>query len=165
MALRRARRGFTLTELIMTVAILGILGGLGATLMTQMLNFWGQTTARNAIQRDVRAGLDMINRFVRQGRSSTFVIDRAPGQPPASRISFTSVQGEPVSFYQEGNKLYMTISGRVTLLSENLAYIAFTYPRTDDVTLISVAITAQALSFRGGKKVLQLSVQKVRIMN
>lgn len=164
MAIKK-KKGYTLVEVMMTVAILGIVGGMGAPMMMQMTNFWRQTTARNAIQRDVRTSLDLINRFARQGKSSTLVIDAAAGQPPCSRVAFTSVQGEPVSFYQTGNKLYMSLSGRVTLLTTNLAYIAFTFPRTDDVTLLSVAITAQASTYMGGKKALQLSIQKVRVMN
>ncbi|HBB66905.1 MAG: hypothetical protein A2X28_04790 [Elusimicrobia bacterium GWA2_56_46] len=161
----KPKKGYTLVEVMMTVAILGVVGGMAVPLLMQMTNFWRQTTARNAIQRDVRGSLDIINRFARQAKSSTVVIDAEPGQPPASRVTFTSVQGPVVSFYQSGNKLYMSMSGKVTMLTENLAYISFIYPRSDDITLLSVAITAQSATYRGGKKALQLSIQKVRIMN
>jgi len=164
MAIKR-KRGYTLMEVLMVVAILGIVGGMGAPLLMQMTNFWRQTTARNAIQRDVRTTLDLINRFARQAKSATVVIDAAPGQPPCSRVTYTSVQGETVSFFQTGNKLFMSMAGKTSMLSENIAYISFTYPRTDDITLLSVAVTAQAATYRGGKKALQLSIQKVRIMN
>lgn len=161
----KLKKGYTLTEVMMTVAIVGIVGGMAGPMMMQMTNFWRQTTARNAIQRDVRGSLDIINRFARQAQSDTVVIDADSGQPPCSRVTFTSIQGSTVSFYQSGNKLYMSLAGKVTLLTDNLAYIAFTYPRTDDITLLSVAITAQSATYRGGKKALQLSIQKVRIMN
>ncbi|OGS12692.1 MAG: hypothetical protein A2234_03040 [Elusimicrobia bacterium RIFOXYA2_FULL_58_8] len=164
MALKR-KRGYTLVEVMMTVAIIGIVGGMAVPLLMNMTNFWRQTTARNAIQRDVRTSLDMINRFARQAKSSTVVIDAVSGQPPCSRLTYTSIQGETVVFYQTGNKLYMSLAGKTTMLTENLAYVAFTFPRTDDITLLSVAITAQSATFRGGKKALQLSIQKVRIMN
>lgn len=161
----KPRKGYTLMEVMMTVAILGIVGGMAVPMMMNMTNFWRQTTARNAIQRDVRTTLDLINRFARQAVSSTLVIDAAPNQPSCSRVTYTSIQGETVSFYQSGNKLYMSLAGKTSMLTENLAYVAFTFPRTDDTTLLSVAITAQAATYRGGKKALQLSIQKVRIMN
>lgn len=154
-----------MAEMLLTVAIIGVVAGVGAPLLTQMTNFWRQTTARNVIDQDVRASIDTINRFLRQAQSDTVVIDAASGQPPDSRITFTSIQGQTVSFYQSGNKLYMRLGIVVSTLSSNMAYIAFTYPRTDDISIVSVAITAQASTFRGGKKALQLSIQKVRIMN
>lgn len=164
MAMNRGR-GYTLTEMMVTVAIVGILSAVAAPLLTQMTNFWQQTTARNTIQRDVRASLDIINRFCRQAKGGTVVIDQAAGQPPFSRITFASIQGETISFYQEGNRLYMTQGSRVSVLSKSIAFIAFTYPRSDDTSIISVAITAQAATYLGGSKALQLSIQKVRVMN
>lgn len=165
----RIRRGYTLVEMMITVAILGTVITLASPLMMQMTNFWRLTSARYTIQRDVRTSLDLINRLTRQAQSPTVVIDSAAGQPPCSRLSFsyTNADGNvvPVSFYQSGNKLYMNNNGNVALLASSLAYIAFTYPRTDDVTIISVAMTMQSATFRGGKKALQLSIQKVRVMN
>jgi prepilin-type N-terminal cleavage/methylation domain-containing protein len=158
-------RGYTLTEMMVTVAILGILAAVASPLLVQVTNFWRQTTARNTIQRDVRASLDIIDRFCRQARAGTVVVDQITNQPPFSRITFASVQGQTISFYQNGSKLYMTQGSQVSMLTSNIAFIAFTYPRTDDTSIISVAITAQAATYLGGSKALQLSIQKVRIMN
>ena len=36
---------------------------------------------------------------------------------------------------------------------------------TDDPSIVSVAVTMQAPTYLGGKKALQLSISKVRIMN
>lgn len=168
-----SNKGYTLAEMMMAVAILGILSMVAAPLLVNMTNFWSQTTARNNIQRDVRVSLDTINRFARQGRASTVIIDRAANQPPASRITFDIIcttctavsSASTVSFYQSGNKLFMTRAGSSSVLSSNIAYLAFSYPRTDDTSLISVALTTQAKTYKGGTKALQLSIQKVRIMN
>lgn len=163
------RRAYTLLEMMLTVAILGIVASVAAPLMRQTTNFWRLTSARFAIQRDVRTSLELINRFTRQAQASTVVIDAVPGQPPFSRLSFSYVNQVgsscTLSFYQGGNNLYMTNGGRVRLLSSNLAFIAFTYPRTDDTSIISVALTMQSPTYMGRKKALQLSIQKVRIMN
>lgn len=169
---RASRNGYTLSEAMITVAILGILAGVGAPLMRNMINFWRQTTARYEIERDVRVGLSNINRFMRQAKKSAVTIDRFDAdQPPWSRVSFWTVSNDYVRFYQQGNKLFMVYTSTATgftttsKLSERVGYIAFTYPKTQDPSIISVATTMQAPTYLGGKKALQLSIQKVRIMN
>lgn len=159
------RAGYTLMEMMLVVAIIGIIAALGAPLWNNMTNFWRQSSARSDIGRDVRASLDIINRMVRQARQSTVVIDQVSGQPPYSRITFTTISGQTISFYQTGNILYQKFGSNVSKLSRNVGYIGFTPPQTTDTTIISVAFTAQAATYKGGKKELQLAVQKVRIMN
>lgn len=165
----KKQKGYTLLEMMLTVAILSIVAVIVSPLMLQMTNFWRLTSARYSIQRDVRVSLETINRFTRQAQSSTVIIDNVAGQPPASRLQFqyvnSSGQTSTVVFYQYGKNLYMTNGGSTTRLSSNLAYIAFTYPRTDDISIISVAVTMQSPTYLGGKKALQLSIQKVRVMN
>ncbi len=158
-------KGYTLTEAMLVVAIVATVAGVASPLLVQMTNFWKLTGARATIQRDVRASLDTIDRFTRQAQAATVVIDQITNQPPFSRLTYTSIQGQTVSFYQNGNKLFMTVNNQKSILSSNIAYIAFTYPRTDDTSILSVAITAQASTYLGGSKALQLSIQKVRIMN
>ena len=62
------QKGYTLAELMLVVAILGILFASGPTLLVQVQNFYLMTNARNEIQRDARASLDTVNRFLRQGK-------------------------------------------------------------------------------------------------
>lgn len=169
----KSSRGYSLSEAMITVAIVGTLTAVSAPLLRNMINFWRQTTARIEIERDVRSSLDTINRFLRQARKSSVVISRAGTQPPFSKISFTTAADQNVSFYQSANSLIMTYSSSTaassavttSTLSLRVGYIAFTYPRTDDNTIISVATTMQSPTYLGGKKALQLSISKVRIMN
>ncbi|MFA6316124.1 MAG: prepilin-type N-terminal cleavage/methylation domain-containing protein [Elusimicrobiota bacterium] len=166
---RPSRAGFTLTEAMMVVAILGILASVSAPLLLQMTNFWRTTTARNEIERDVRISLETINRYLRQAKSATVVIDRySTSTPPFSRITFTPEKGGTVSFYQDGSNLLMTLSSATivtTTLSKRVGFLAFSYPSTFDPSIVSVAITMQAPTYLQRKKALQLSIQKVRIMN
>jgi prepilin-type N-terminal cleavage/methylation domain-containing protein len=164
------RRGYSLSEAMITVAIVGILVSVAAPLLRNFVNFWRMNTARQEIQRDVRASLDLINRFLRQAKRSQVQIDRADAnQPPYSRITFMMEDTREVKFYQSANKLFISVtSGTVTstrMITDRVGYIAFTYPRTNDNTIISVATTMQSPTYLGGKKALQLSIQKVRIMN
>jgi prepilin-type N-terminal cleavage/methylation domain-containing protein len=170
MKILRSRAGYSLPEMMIAVAILGILALVGPPMMIGMQNFFLITSARTETQRDARACLSDINRFLRQAQASTVVIDSAANQGPYSRITFTLVDGRQMRFSQTGNKLIQElkpVSGAISsvTMTKNLSYIAFTYPATDDVSIISVAITMSKNIQLGKSKVLELTVQKVRIMN
>ncbi|MBI4376756.1 MAG: prepilin-type N-terminal cleavage/methylation domain-containing protein [Elusimicrobia bacterium] len=161
----RRKSGYTVTELMMVTVIVGIMASVAPTLLIQLNNFYLMTTARNDIQRDARNSLDTINRFLRQAIDGTIVISTPSGQGPYSRISFKHIDGRTMMFYQNGNKLIQNINGNDTVMSQNLVYIAFTFPQTDDPTIVSVAMTMGKSIQRGRRKVLELSVEKVRVMN
>jgi hypothetical protein len=46
-----------------------------------------------------------------------------------------------------------------------LRYIAFTYARTDDPSILSVSITTEKETYESGTKALQMAIEKVRVMN
>ncbi|MBI5625085.1 MAG: prepilin-type N-terminal cleavage/methylation domain-containing protein [Elusimicrobia bacterium] len=164
----RRPRGYSLTEVMMVVAILGILAAAAAPILIQMTNFWRVTTARNEIERDVRIAIETMNRWLRQAQKNTVIIDQVANQPPFSRITFNPEKGGTVQFYQENTKLMMKVSSAAvvtTMLSNRLGYLSFTYPKTYEPDIISVAITMQAPTYLQRRKALQLSIQKVRIMN
>jgi prepilin-type N-terminal cleavage/methylation domain-containing protein len=160
----RARAGFSLTEAMMVIAVLGIMFTLGPTILTQVLRFYYLHIAKIEIQRDARSSLDVINRFLRQAQADTVVVDQAAGQPPYSRITFELIGGQSMQFYQQGQNLFQ-VGQSTTTISKNLRFINFAYPRSDDPTIISVAMTMEKTTYQGGTKALELSVEKVRIMN
>lgn len=161
---RHLQAGFSLTEVMIVVAILGVVFTMGPTLLRQVMRFYYLHNAKVEIQRDARTCLDTVNRFVRQAQSSSVTIDQISGQPPFSRISFSLIDGQTMSFYQQGTTLYQ-VAQSTTPITRNLRFIAFTYPRSDDPTIISVAMTMEKATFEGGTKALELSIEKVRVMN
>jgi len=159
------KRGYTLAEMMMVVAIVGILSTVAPTMLTQMQNFFLMTSARYEIQRDARTTLDTVNRYMRQAVATTVIMDTPAGQGPFSRIRFRHVDGRYMEFRQNGRKLIQVIGTTQSVVSGNLIYIAFTYPRTDDTSIISVSITMGKNIQLGRRKVLELTIQKIRIMN
>ncbi|MFA5138593.1 MAG: prepilin-type N-terminal cleavage/methylation domain-containing protein [Elusimicrobiota bacterium] len=161
----RDRRGYSAAELMIVVAIVGILAMIGPELMMKMQNFYMLTTARAEIQRDARATLDLVNRFLRQAKYNTIQIDTPSGQGPYSRIRFEHIDGTSYEFRQDGANLVQTEGGRTTIIAKNIVYIAFTFPRSDYPRLVSVSITTGKNIQLGQRKELELTVQKIRVMN
>ena len=161
----RDRRGYSLVEVMMVVAIIGILATVVPTMVIQMQNFFLMTSARYEIQRDARTTLDTVNRYMRQAVATSVVMDTPAGQGPFSRIRFRHVDGRYMEFRQSGSNLVQVIGTAESIVSKNLIYIAFTYPHTDDTSIISVSITMGKAIQLGRRKVLELTIQKIRVMN
>ena len=166
-AARRRSAGFTLTEAMLTVAIVGILSTIGARLLIQVNRYYMLTKTRVELQSEARAIMYVISRNLHQARASTVVLDRQDAtQPFYSRITFTKVQGTSLSFRQVGKELHQVGGGtKDQILSKNLRYLAFTFPRSDDMTIISVSLTLEQEIYESQTKALHMASEKVRVMN
>lgn len=132
--------------------------------------------AKIEIQRDVRTCLDLIHRNLRQAKYTSVTIYKSTTtagvtNPPCSLIYFQNVDDDEISYYQDENKLYQKIkrSGQTSYvtnqLAENLRYIYFAYPQSDERSIVSISICFEKATYAGGAKALQLSVEKIRLMN
>ncbi|MGQ0643902.1 MAG: PulJ/GspJ family protein [Elusimicrobiota bacterium] len=162
--LLRSARGVSLAEIMVAVAIVGIVASVGGRLMVSMTRYFQMNRARQEVQRDARTLFGLIGRDLRQAKASSVVIDQESGQPPYSRITFTKSNGRAVRCFQRGRKAYwVDVSTRA--VSDNLRYLAFSHRRTEDDDIISIAVTMEKATYQGGTKALQLAIDKVRIMN
>ena len=163
-------RGVSLVELMVTVAVIGIVFGVGPKIFTSIDHFWRMQKAHYNVQRNARISLDLVNRYLRQASASTVVVSQRDGQPPYSWISFSIDKGDGPALgnygvYQEYRNLNLMVRGATTTIADDLKYVAFTYPRTDSNGIISVSMTFEDDTYTGYKKALQLSIEKVRVMN
>lgn len=166
----RRNRGFSLVELMMVVALLGIVVSVGPNLLLQGVRFFRMHMARTNVQKNARTALDLINRNLRQATATSVTISNRPGQPAYSWIQFTIDKGTGAAvgnygFYQQGKNLMFLNDNSTSTLADNLRYLAFTYPKSDDTGIISVSMTFEEQTYAGYSKALQLSIEKVRVMN
>lgn len=163
----KTKKGYSLTELLLVVAIVGVLFALAPAMFIQINRFIQLNSARLELQREARLAMSLINRNLRQARQSTLNIDQASGQPYYSRISFTRIDGTEFVITQQDTSLTMnTVNPDSTkTVSEHLRYLAFTPPRSEDLSIISVALTLEKKIYEGKSKALHMASEKVMIMN
>jgi prepilin-type N-terminal cleavage/methylation domain-containing protein len=161
----RNRKGWTLVEIAITSAVIGIVALLAPQIISFSTKVFVLGKTKLELQREARAAMYIITRELRQAQSSTIVIDEIAGQPYYSRIRFTKINNANVTIAQNGSNLTLTLGIDVTTLSKNLAYMAFTFPRSDDLTIVSVSVTLQQQIYSGLSKALHMASERVRVMN
>jgi len=134
-------------------------------LLINFTRFWRVSQAKLDIQKDARRTLSLMNKTLRQAQQSSITIDQVTGAPPWSRISFNDKNSVAVVYYQSGDRLYQSVAGKITLIGENLKTLRFSYPSSDDSTLLGVSVCFEKATYEGGSKSLQMSIEKVRVMN
>ena len=161
----RARPAFTLTEAMLVVAIMGMIAAVAPTLLIQSNRFMMLSRARADLQGQARGIMYIITRELRQAQSGTITIDQVSGQPYYSRITFTKQQGTTMCFYQSGNKLMQQVGSNVHTFTTSLTYMAFSFPRSDNMSIVSVSMTLQQTIYQGQIKALHMASQQVRVMD
>jgi uncharacterized membrane protein len=153
-------------ELMVVIGIVSALFMIGAPMLNQVNRQFILTRTRMELQQEARSVMYVITRNLRQAQADSIIISRAnASQPFYSKITFTKEQGTTLVFQQEGTVLYQVINTARRPLSKNLNYLAFTFPRSDELGIISVSLTLQKNIYEGRKKALHMASEKVRVMN
>jgi prepilin-type N-terminal cleavage/methylation domain-containing protein len=167
MAAMKNIKGYSIIEIMVTVAILGTIASIAPMVFTKVYDFFKLSETKMVIQRDTRASLDIINRSLRQAEKSSIMIDSLSGQPPCSRIRFKKINDTAYrSFYQQGTTLMESYGAtRAIKRADNLRFLAFSFPRSDDQDIISVSMTMEKVTTKGATKAIHVAIEKVRVMN
>jgi len=162
----RSRRGWTLVELMIMVAIVGVLASIAPSIISQTTKFFILSRTKLQLQEEARATMYLMTRELRQAQSGTITITQATGQPYYSQISFQKFgSAQTMTYTQNGSNLVLTNGTNITTLTTDLAYLAFTFPHSDDMTILSVSLTLQKQIYGGQFKALHMASERVRVMN
>jgi prepilin-type N-terminal cleavage/methylation domain-containing protein len=166
MVKRERRGGYSLVEVMMAVVILGIIASVSGRVLLQVNRYWILTSTRSDLQREARAAMFVITKELRQAQSNTIVLDRlSASQPFYSRITFTKIQGTSMTFEQNGDQLQQIVGNSTKTLTSHLVYLAFTFPQSDVLSILSVSMTLQQSIYQGQTKALHMSSEEVQVMN
>ena len=158
-------------ELMVVMGIVSALFAVAAPLLMQANRQFILVRTKLELQQEARGIMYVVTRALRQAQASSILISRAAtNQPYYSKITFTKEPNDAgvsqtLVFQQEGTILYQVIGAGKRVLSRNLKYMAFTFPRSDDMSLVSVSITLEKNIYEGKKKALHMASEKVRVMN
>ncbi|MQY53517.1 MAG: prepilin-type N-terminal cleavage/methylation domain-containing protein, partial [Firmicutes bacterium] len=100
------QKGFTLIELMIVVALLGILGYGIMKFFTNTFRTWWQTSQQIDAQQKARVAMDEMTRFIRQARPvADIVVGEQAGEDPNTMITFTHIDERQISYFQFGDSL------------------------------------------------------------
>ncbi|MFA5100129.1 MAG: type II secretion system protein [Candidatus Omnitrophota bacterium] len=74
---RISRRGVTLIELVMVIAVVGILAAMSSGYINQVINTWQTVSFRIESVSQMRSALDRMSREIRQVKNTTSVLSAA----------------------------------------------------------------------------------------
>lgn len=167
------RRGFSLPEMLIVVAILGLIATTVPGLISLSVRFYQRYNMDVILQQQARSITEVLMRFLNDAKASSVVLDQinSPQQPPYSRITFTMVNGAWVQFYQQGSEIYESIqmpsamNPSTTVLTRNAYSLQFNYPRTDNPTLIDIKVTLRGTANVATSQTLEFKMNQVHMMN
>ncbi len=130
-------RGFTLTELLVSMAMLGMILGGVYTLQQQGLYSYLMGSAKVEAQQNARGAMDLM---IRELRSATAVTAIA-----ASDISFVDQDGKAVRYNLSGANLQRTFDAAVDVLIGGTQNLAFTYQNSSGALTAAPASVANVV--------------------
>mgnify|MGYP000243218178 CR=1 FL=1 len=164
--MKKKRGGWTLIELLIIIAILGILSVVVSNLLLHIWRFYRVSFVQKNLQEEARTILELITRNLRNGKHTSITIGRLDNtQPPCSKIDLTTIDNLRVSYYQRNRNLYEKINGNERILSKNITFFTAIFPRSDEMNIVSIALTLEQELYELKTKALHVASEKVMVMN
>jgi len=135
------QKGFTLIELAVVIALLGILGYAIVTFFTNTFRTWWQASQQIDAQQKARVAMDEMTRFIRQARPVTEIaVGQQTGEDPNTMITFTHIDGRQISYYKSGDSLIRVVAGATTdAIPEDVVSVYFVLDSTSSPTQVDIS--------------------------
>jgi prepilin-type N-terminal cleavage/methylation domain-containing protein len=148
------KKGFTLIELMVVVALLGILGYGIMKFFTNTYRIWWQASQQIDVQQKARAAMDEMTRFIRQARPVTGItVGEQAGEDANTMITFTHIDGRQISYYKSGDSLKRVVGGVTTdVIPEDLVSIYFVLDSTSTTSQVDVSTLTVETPGIGGEQ-------------
>lgn len=153
-----AAAGFTLIELIAVIVILGVVAGLGSSLLVEIVDAWALYKDQRELAESATMSMDRMVREIRRAVSISSADD--------SDLQFMVIGGDSISFDLSGTTLRRTLNGTANGLAANVDSLTFTYYDISDLPLPTPVATpsdirriAAALTLSSGGARLETSSQ------
>jgi prepilin-type N-terminal cleavage/methylation domain-containing protein len=136
-------KGFTLVELVIVIAIVGISMTIVGAILLGTIKAWTFKFNRNDILWDGRIGLDRMTREIRAVKDSTSVITAS-----STQFRFTDAENKDITYSLSSTNLNRTENGTANLLAGNVSGLAFTYYDASDVVISTPIVSPSATDIR-----------------
>jgi len=148
------QKGFTLIELMVVVALLGILGYGIMKFFTNTYRIWWQASQQIDAQQKARAAMDEMTKFIRQASPVTGIaVSQQAGEDLNTMITFTHIDRRQFQYYQSGDSLKRVVNGNNSdIIPENLASIYFVLDSTFSPTQVDISTLAVQGPVIGGEQ-------------
>lgn len=153
-------KGFTLVELMIVIAIMGLMAGMVSKLYTHGLRFWMDGYTAFTLQTKVRSARNFLAMNARNASVATVVLTRDTAtESPFSKLTFMDVYGNLQSFYQSGNDFKVSVeqpdgtTHTQTLIQGNVQRFFAYYPDFKDAYRMGFSLYVTQVPYANAKTV------------
>lgn len=148
------QKGFTLIEMMIVVALLGILGYGIIKFFSNTFRVWWQTSQQIDAQQKARVAMDEMTRFIRQAKPVTGIaVGQQAGEDPNTMITFTHIDGRQISYYQSSDSLKRVVNTVITdVIPEDFVSVYFVLDSTPSPTQVDISTLTVQTPGTGGQQ-------------